>query len=383
MTKISFNFSKTDSQQQQTHKVKQGETLYSIAKATGVPVNELRKINGMKDNTLSIGQVLRIPPSAQQTNHNEIIITEELSDEQININNTRAKYINTRNNPDHILKSGENPSILAKKYNVEEKVILLINGLNEQTAKNLQPGQVLKIPQTRTAKNVNNLTDVAKAMGVSLEFIKKLKEIEDGTKNDGKPYHENEFHDTPYVDEEGNATIGIGHLLKSGDKQKLSKKEILEIFVNDMLKMEENLWHALGRKQNYDRLPQSIKESLLDMTFNKGTAILQNSEGLIWALKNGRYEGAICRMTNNKSLKGNELSGLSKRRLFDISTASKMYGRNIPQSIINTAQRVYNRGVELLRQECKQKGKNIEHQLVGYNAFVKKYMGDKIKTVNK
>ena len=95
-------------------------------------------------------------------------------------------------------------------------------------------------------------------------------------------------------------------------------------------------------------------------------------------------------MTNNKSLKGREMSGLSKRRLFDISVATKMYKNNIPQSIINTAQHVYNRGVELLRAECTksyQKLKNpqitlqkyIENQLVGYNAQAKEYMGNKIK----
>lgn len=158
-----------------------------------------------------------------------------------------------------------------------------------------------------------------------------------------------------------------------------------------MLKMEENLWDVMGGKKNYDKLPQSIKEALLDMTFNKGTAIIEDTEGLVWALKNGKYEAAICKMTNNKSQKGREMSGLSKRRLFDISVASKMYKNNPPQSVINTAQQVYNRGVELLKTESAsayRKLKNpkisfcqyFENQLVGYNAYAREYMGDKIKT---
>ena len=68
-----------------------------------------------------------------------------------------------------------------------------------------------------------------------------------------------------------------------------------------------------------------------------------------------------------------------------------MYKNNPPQSVINTAQQVYNRGVELLKTESAsayRKLKNpkisfcqyFENQLVGYNAYAREYMGDKIKT---
>ena len=47
------------------------------------------------------------------------------------------------------------------------------------------------------------------------------------------------------------------------------------------LKWKKNLWSVLGGKKNYDKLPQSIKEALLDMTFNKGTAIIEDTKGLV------------------------------------------------------------------------------------------------------
>lgn len=383
MTEINFNFNITQ-QQPKGHKVKAGETLYSIAKSMGVSVDELKKANGLKDNSLSIGQILRMPTGGNR-NRNEILMMSEISDDEIKLEQQRSRFIKTRNNPAHKLQKGEHPSTLAEKYNVEERTILMINGLDKNSATKLQIGDVLKIPPTRTAKNINNLSDAATALGVSVDFVKNLKRIEDG-----KNFPDNKFHNTPYRDDEGHLTIGIGHLYKAGEKKNLTNKEVLELFVNDMLKMEENLWDIMGGKKNYDKLPQSIKEALLDMTFNKGTAIIENTQGLVWALKNKKYEAAICKMTNNKSLKGREMSGLSKRRLFDISVASKMYKNNIPQSIINTAQHVYNRGVELLRAECTksyQKLKNpqitlqkyIENQLVGYNAQAKEYMGNKIK----
>lgn len=391
MSEINFNFNKGILQQPQDHKVKAGETLYSIAKSMGVSVDELKKANGLKDNSLSIGQILRKPSSSSNNQNNEIPMMREITDDEITLENKRSRYIKVTNHPDHKLQKGEHPSTLARKYNVEERTILMINGLDKKDATNLQIGDVVKIPPTRTAKNINNISDAASALGVSTDFIKKLKRLEDGTDENKKTFPDNKFHNTPYRDDEGNLTIGIGHLYKAGEKKNLTNKEVLELFVNDMLKMEENLWDVMGGKKNYDKLPQSIKEALLDMTFNKGTAIIEGTEGLVWALKNGKYEAAICKMTNNKSQKGREMSGLSKRRLFDISVASKMYKNNPPQSVINTAQQVYNRGVELLKTESAsayRKLKNpkisfcqyFENQLVGYNAYAREYMGDKIKT---
>ncbi len=389
MSEINFNFSIIP-QQNGGHKVKAGETLYSIAKSMGVSVEELKKANGLKDNTISIGQILRAPSASSQSSSGEIPMMRDISDEQIETDSKRSRYLKITQHVDHTLKAGETPSTLARKYNVEERVILMLNGLSKEDATKLQIGQTLKIPPTRTARNINNLNDAASALGVSVDFVKRLKRIEDGLDANKKPFPDNKFHNTPYRDDEGNLTIGIGHVVKRGEKTKLTNKEVLELFVNDMLKMEENLWDVMGGKQNYDKLPQSIKEALLDMTFNKGTAIIEKSPGLVWALKNGKYEAAICKMTNNKSQKGREMSGLSKRRLFDISTAAKMYRGNPPQSIINTAQQVYNRGVELLKAESTKaynKFKNpgislqeyIQNQLVGYNAHAKEYMGDKIK----
>lgn len=395
MSEISFNF-KNPALQQKTHghKVKSGETLYSIAKSAGVSVEDLKKANGLKDNSLSIGQILTIPSGRTQKGQKEISMMPEISDAQIERNSIRSRYIKTTTHAPYTIKKGDNPTAIARKFDVEERSILSLNGLNAQSATNLKPGDILKIPDSRHARNINNLNDAAKAMGVSTDFIKRLKAIEDGKKANGKPYSDNEFHNTPYIDDAGNRTIGIGHVVKKGEKTRLSNREVLELFVNDMLKMEENLWSVLGGKKNYDKLPQSIKEALLDMTFNKGTAIIEDTKGLVWTLKSGKYEAAINLMTNNKNQKGEEMSGLSKRRLFDISTAAKMYNGKVPQSILNTQQKVYNRGVELLRLESardykKLKNPGISQQqyflnlLTGYNKEALSFSQGKIKTINR
>lgn len=43
-----------------TYKVKRGDTLYSISRRFGMTVNDLKQINGLRSNTISIGQELKV-----------------------------------------------------------------------------------------------------------------------------------------------------------------------------------------------------------------------------------------------------------------------------------------------------------------------------------
>ena len=73
MTEISFNFQSKNTQTQQKpsgHKVRQGETLYSIAKSMGVSVEELKRANGLNDNNISIGQILTMPSNTSKQTGN-------------------------------------------------------------------------------------------------------------------------------------------------------------------------------------------------------------------------------------------------------------------------------------------------------------------------
>lgn len=45
----------------QTYYVKQGDTLYSIAKAYNTTIDEIKRLNNLTSNTLSINQKLLIP----------------------------------------------------------------------------------------------------------------------------------------------------------------------------------------------------------------------------------------------------------------------------------------------------------------------------------
>ncbi|MCX6120677.1 MAG: LysM peptidoglycan-binding domain-containing protein [Ignavibacteriales bacterium] len=45
-----------------THKVKKGESIYTIAKMYGVDIQTLKKQNGLRKNKILVGQILKIPP---------------------------------------------------------------------------------------------------------------------------------------------------------------------------------------------------------------------------------------------------------------------------------------------------------------------------------
>ncbi len=310
---------------------------------------------------------------------NEIGMLGSKTDEQLQTEAVRSHYITTVKNPNYKLKPGESLATVAKKYGIEERSMLDANSLTKETAKKLQAGKVLKVPPSRKVKNIKNLNDVSKAMGVSADFIKKLKRAEDSAK-----LGDNKFHNTPYVDDAGVKTIGIGHVLKKGESQRLSNAQVCELLAKDLLKAEENLYSVMGGKNNYDKLPQPIKEAFLDMTFNKGTDIITKTPGLLYTLKAGKYEAAINKMTYSKSNNtGKDMSGLCKRRIFDISLAAKIYNGKIPQSNLNTVQQLYNKGVQLLREECKKSGSNFNNMLAGYNKDINAYMGNRIKLITK
>ena len=318
--------------------------------------------------------------SGQKTeNPSEIKYGKDITDAQIE----REKYIQKSPPKVYIVGAGDTLSKISRKYGVSLEALYSANpGFNIETKLSL--GQSVNIPTARKIVNVKNLKDVSKAMGLSEDFVKQWKKAEDAPNT---PV--NKFHNTSYIDKAGVETIGIGHAIQNPkDKEEIIKKygdlnlsdaEVCELFASDLLEAEENIAAIIGQN-NYDKMPQAMKEALLDMVFNKGNAIIKDTEGLAYCLKNGKYEAAINKFTNIKSTNtGQEMSGLAKRRLFDISIAVKMYDGKVPQTNVATAQALYDKGIKLLREECAAKGKNFADQIVGYNQDIQNYFGDKVK----
>ena len=150
------------------HIVKSGENLGSIAKKYRISVNQLKTWNNLKGTTIYPGQKLIVyssgAPMAQAGNNKPV----ERSTEQTI----------------HVVKSGENLSLIAKKYKCTVTDLKNWNNLKSTT---LSIGQKLKVyppaagsvssggnAVVHTVVSGDNLWDISRKYGVSVEQIRKL-----------------------------------------------------------------------------------------------------------------------------------------------------------------------------------------------------------------
>ncbi len=142
--------------------VKKGDSLWSIANKYNTTVNELKKLNNLSSNALSIGQKLKLP-----TNNSNII----------------PEIPSTSNT--YTVKSGDTLYQIAKKYDVTVDELKTTNNLTSNT---LSIGQILKIPgtsieqpNTHTVSKGETLYGIANKYGISVDELKKLNNL---TSND-------------------------------------------------------------------------------------------------------------------------------------------------------------------------------------------------------
>ena len=142
--------------------VKSGDTLYSIAKANNIDVATLQKDNALVDNKLKVGQVLRIRLKEGQTlDVEECIGMEYIPKKKVNETAT------------YVVKKGDSLYKIANNYNTSVSNLLSLNNLSNA---NLVVGQVLKVPSstiTYVVKKGDSLYLIAKKYNTSVDQIKK------------------------------------------------------------------------------------------------------------------------------------------------------------------------------------------------------------------
>ena len=156
------------STEQKIHVVKSGENLSLIAKKYKCTVTELKTWNNLKSTNLSVGQKLKVYPPATQTQ-------------------TQTQTTTSGGYVIYTVKSGDNLWDIAKKFDgVSVEQIRMLNNLDKNAT--LKIGQKLKIKASSTSSNGkvihtvksgDNLWDISKKYGVSVEQIKKLNGLTD------------------------------------------------------------------------------------------------------------------------------------------------------------------------------------------------------------
>ncbi|RZK18622.1 MAG: LysM peptidoglycan-binding domain-containing protein [Pedobacter sp.] len=129
-----------------THTVLRNETIFTVAKQYGVTAYQLRKLNNLPDNAITIGQVLKVPGG---------IVTDVQVPKEKQVE--PAKEVPLTNSKDesfiHTVATGENIFSIAKKYNLTAFQIRTANKLSDNSIK---VDQKLIIPKPPQPKSVND-----------------------------------------------------------------------------------------------------------------------------------------------------------------------------------------------------------------------------------
>lgn len=210
-----------------TYIVKKGDSLYSIARNHNTTVDEIKRLNNLTNNTLMIGQVLRIPGSSVAVPDDYVTYIVQKGDSLYSIakkHNTTVDEIKRINNlvsdnlsigqqlfvpkinsgggnitPPvdlvYIVQKGDSLYAIAKKFNISVDELIRLNNLTSTT---LQIGQVLRITQgaepdfgkecigtgyvepqyeTYVVKKGDSLYVIAKKFNTSVDNIKKLNNL--------------------------------------------------------------------------------------------------------------------------------------------------------------------------------------------------------------
>ena len=143
--------------------VQSKDSLYNIAKKNNISVDTLMKDNGITGTNLIVGQVLKI----------RVPEVEEI-DECYGEDYTPQDNVSSIN---YTVKKGDSLYKIATKYNTSINAIQKLNNLNNI---NLSVGQVLKIPNSVSNNNKNytvqkgdSLYSIAKKFNTTIDSIKK------------------------------------------------------------------------------------------------------------------------------------------------------------------------------------------------------------------
>lgn len=139
-----------------TYIVKKGDSLYSIANKYNTTIDELKRINNLTSNILSIGQVLKLP-------------SDKVSDIE-----------KKENTISYTVQKGDSLYSIARKYST---TIDKIKDLNNLTTNLLSIGQVLLIPTntnletTYTVQKGDSLYSIAKKYDTTVDRLKQLNNL--------------------------------------------------------------------------------------------------------------------------------------------------------------------------------------------------------------
>ncbi len=192
--------------------VKSGDTLWSIARRYGLTINQIKEVNNLKNNTLSIGELLYIPSKETETVTKDVYTVKKddtlysiakkyylTVDELKKLNNLTNDTINIgqklyvskelpKTETEYTVIKGDTLYSIANKFKVSVDNLKVINNLNNSI---ISIGQILKIPNSTIIQNNNKLTytvkkgdtlySIAKLYNSSIDELKNINNLKNDT----------------------------------------------------------------------------------------------------------------------------------------------------------------------------------------------------------
>ena len=188
-----------------TYTVQKGDTLYNIAKKFETNVDTLKAINNLTTDSLSIGQILKIPSDVINDNFNTYIVQKgdtlygiaqkfnttvdkikklnNLTTNNLSIGQTLkiSSSDNINNNvKTYTVQKGDTLYNIANKYNTTVNALKELNNLNSNT---LSIGQTLKLPSNENnniiyiVQSGDTLYSIAQKFGTTVSAISSLNNL--------------------------------------------------------------------------------------------------------------------------------------------------------------------------------------------------------------
>jgi len=173
-----------DSEIVDTYKVMSGDTLYSIANKLDTSIDEIKKLNKLTSNVLSIGQILKIP----------------------------TKIVDIGDTDIYQVMSGDTLYSLAKKYNI---TVEELKNLNDLEGDNLVVGQLLNVPSGLSTANTyivgagDTLYSIAKEFNTSVDKLKEINNLTNNLLSVGQKLFIPVVEETTYVVKRGDTLYSI------------------------------------------------------------------------------------------------------------------------------------------------------------------------------
>lgn len=128
--------------------VKRGDVLEKIARNNGTTVKELKRLNHLTNDRISVGQVLRIPvavSTGQEVRISALPAVKSVAKESIVKASKPAREQVVAETQFYTVQPGDNPWKIARQNKVQLEELLKLNGLTEESARNIKVGDKLRV----------------------------------------------------------------------------------------------------------------------------------------------------------------------------------------------------------------------------------------------